>query len=99
MANAGGSVLNLYLLSMRLPKHQFLGTAAWFFFAMNLAKFPIYQWHGLFSGASLLFDAGMIPPIVIGAVAGRKLFDYIPQETFERVVFGFTILATLALFG
>ncbi len=99
VANAAGSVMNLYLLSMRLPKHQFLGTAAWFFFVMNLAKLPIYQWHGLFSGTSLVFGAGMIPPIAIGALAGRKLFHYIPQEIFERIVFGFTILATLALFS
>ena len=32
MANAAGPVMAVYLLAMRLPKTQFVGTAAWFFF-------------------------------------------------------------------
>jgi uncharacterized membrane protein YfcA len=98
VANAAGSVMNLYLLSMRLPKHEFIGTAAWFFFVINLAKIPIYQWHGLFSQQSLGFNVAMIPATVGGAVAGRWLFEHIPQEAFERIVVVFTVVATLALF-
>ncbi len=98
VANAAGSVMNLYLLSMRLPKHEFIATAAWFFFVINLAKIPIYQWHGLFSEKSLAFDAVMIPAIVFGAMTGRWLFEHIPQRAFEAVVIVLTLIATLLLF-
>lgn len=98
VANAAGSVMNLYLLSMRLPKHEFIATAAWFFFIINLAKIPIYQFHGLFTAGSLWFDATMIPATVLGAVTGRWLFEHIPQRLFEKVVIVLTIVATLMLF-
>jgi hypothetical protein len=54
VANAAGPVMNLYLLAKRLPKEEFIATGAWFFFVVNLAKVPIYWWHGLFSARSLL---------------------------------------------
>ncbi|HEX3133826.1 MAG TPA: sulfite exporter TauE/SafE family protein, partial [Planctomycetota bacterium] len=38
IANAAGPVMNLYLLSMALPKSEFMGTGAWFFFVINLVK-------------------------------------------------------------
>ncbi len=98
VANAAGSVMNLYLLSMRLPKHEFIATAAWFFFVINLAKVPIYFWHGLFSSESAAFDAAMAPAVIAGAVAGKWLFKRIPQRAFEAAVLGLTVLATLLLF-
>jgi uncharacterized protein len=98
VANAAGSVMNLYLLSMKLPKHEFIATAAWFFFIINLTKIPIYQWHGLFSEHSLMFNVAMIPATIGGALTGRWLFEHIPQQVFERIVIVFTVVATLALF-
>lgn len=97
VANAAGAVMNLYLLSMRLPKHEFIATAAWFFFVINLAKIPIYQFHGLFSRVSLLFDTAMIPATIAGALTGRWIFAHIPQRAFEIVVLSLTLAATLAL--
>ena len=40
MANAAGPVMVVYLLAMRLPKLAFVGTSAWFFFAVNWLKVP-----------------------------------------------------------
>ena len=40
VANAAGPVMVLYLLAMRLPKIVFVGTAAWYFFALNVFKLP-----------------------------------------------------------
>ena len=36
--NAAGAITSIYLLSMRLPKNSFIGTAAWFFLIINLLK-------------------------------------------------------------
>lgn len=98
VANAAGSIMNLYLLSMRLPKEKFLGISAWFFFVINLAKAPIYAWHGLFTRQSLIFDLWMIAPTVAGAVAGRWLVRHIDQRTFELVVVVLAAVASVALF-
>ena len=98
VANAASPVMSLYLLSKRLPKERFLGTTAWFFFFLNLAKVPIYAWYGLFTRQSLTFDALMILPIGAGALAGRWIANHIDQRTFEIIIIGISFLATLALF-
>ena len=41
VANAGGPVMSMYFLASRFSISRFLGTAAWFFFAVNLAKNPV----------------------------------------------------------
>ena len=67
--------MNMYLLTRRLSKEQFVATGAWFFFTVNLAKIPVYIWFGLFSAQSLLFDALMAPIVIVvlGSVGIRGL--------------------------
>jgi uncharacterized protein len=98
VANAAGPVMNLYLLSMRLPKEEFLGTGAWFFFLINLSKLPIYVFHGLITVKSLTINVLVLPAVVLGALTGRQLVKHIPMNVFEAVVLGLTVLSTLALF-
>lgn len=98
VANAAGPVMSLYLLSKRLPKEEFVATGAWFFFCINLTKVPVYVYHGLFSRTSLSFNAAMIPVVMCGALAGRWLFDRIPQQTFDRLVMALTLVSALLLF-
>lgn len=40
IANAAGPVTMVYLLSMRLPREQFIGTSAWYFFILRWLKVP-----------------------------------------------------------
>lgn len=98
VANAAGPVMNLYLLMQRLPKEQFVATGAWFFFAVNLAKLPIYAAHGLFSRGSLAFDLMMVPPAVCGALGGLWLVHRIPQRTFDILVIVLTMVSSVLLF-
>jgi len=98
VANAAGPVMNLYLLSKRLPKEEFIATGAWFFFIINLTKIPIYAYHGMFSRQSLVFDLIMVPAVFAGAMSGRKLVDHIPAHVFEGLVIVLTAVSTLLLF-
>ena len=98
VANAAGPVMNMYLLSKRLPKEEFVATGAWFFFMINLAKVPLYAWHGLFTRTSLTFDAMMFPPVLAGALTGRWLIHRIPAQLFEGLVVFFTVLSLWFLF-
>ena len=98
VANAAGPVMNMYLLSKRLPKEEFVAIGAWFFFMINLAKIPLYAWHGLFTRTSLSFDAMMFPPVLAGALTGRWLIHRIPAPLFEGMVVFFTVLSLWFLF-
>jgi uncharacterized membrane protein YfcA len=85
VANAAGPVMVLYLLAMGLPKLEFLGTAAWFFFAVNLFKVPFSYALGLIDPASLRVDLPLIPFAVAGAVFGRMIVPHINQRLFETL--------------
>ncbi|MEP7354779.1 MAG: sulfite exporter TauE/SafE family protein [Acidobacteriota bacterium] len=98
VANAAGPVMSLYLLSRKLPKEQFVATGAWFFLLLNLAKSPIYAWHGLYSAQSLTFDFVLIPVVLCGALTGRWLVRVMPQKLFETLVIGLTAVSCLLLF-
>lgn len=97
VANAGGPVMSLYLLSVRLDKLTFLGTAAWFFFLVNVFKLPFSIGLGLIDAGSLLLDAALVPALLAGAWVGRRVIRRIPQETFEKVVLVLTVVAALNL--
>lgn len=98
VANAAGPVMNLYLLSKKLPKEEFIATGAWFFFLINLTKIPIYLWHGLIQRRSLAFDLAMVPAVIVGAMAGRWVVHRISPRLFEALVIILTAMATLLLF-
>jgi hypothetical protein len=98
VANAAGPVMSLYLLGKRLPKEEFVATGAWFFFVINLVKLPIYSWNGLLTRPGLAFDLAMVPAVVLGAVAGRKIVDILSPRLFETLVLVLTGLSTLLLF-
>ncbi|WP_102157436.1 sulfite exporter TauE/SafE family protein [Zhihengliuella halotolerans] len=86
VANAGGPVMSLYLLSMRLPVKAFLGTTAYFFFAVNLAKLPFQIGLGLLDAQIFAISAALVPLVVVGAFAGRWLATRISQRFFEVAV-------------
>ncbi len=98
VANAAGPIMNVYLLSKRLTREEFVATGAWFFFLVNLTKVPVYLNHGMIDSQSLYFDAAMLPASIAGALAGRILLEKIPQKIFEISVIVLAFIATAVLF-
>jgi hypothetical protein len=98
IANAASPVMNMYLLSNKLSKEQFVATGAWFFMVINLAKIPIYSWHHLFSPASLSFDLFMVPAVVCGAFTGLWIVHRVPQRVFDAMIFVLTGISAIVLF-
>lgn len=97
VANAGGSVMSLYLLSSGLAMLGFLGTAAWFFFIVNVFKLPFSVGLGLITTQSLILDAALAVGVVLGALLGRAVVRRLDQTLFERLVLAFTVLSSLNL--
>jgi len=86
MANAAGPIVIIYLLAMRLPKVEFVGTSAWFFFIVNWLKVPFSANRNLMTGDSVMLDLMMLPAIALGAVVGIFVLKRIPQKAFTTVV-------------
>lgn len=97
VANAGGPVMSLYLLSAGFRKLGFLGTSAWFFLIVNTSKVPFSVGLGLIDARSLLLDAALVLFVVPGAYLGRACVGRINQKLFDRIVIGATVLGGLQL--
>ena len=98
MANAAGPIMLVYLLTMQLPKNEFLGTSAWFFLCINLFKVPFSAFLGLITPSSLLFDLALSPAVVAGAFVGVFLARRIPERVFGLIVQVLTAAAAAKLF-
>ena len=94
IGNLAGSVMALYLLSMRLPKNEYIGTAAWFFLAINVFKVPfhIFSWHSI-SLNSFYLNLLCLPAIALGAWAGIVIVKCIAEKYYRWMVIGMTAVA------
>lgn len=86
VANAAGPLMAIYLVAMRLPKMEYVGTAAVFFMLLNLFKVPFMVDLGLITTQSFGFNLALAPAVVLGALAGRWLVKHINQNLFELLV-------------
>ncbi len=99
LANAAGPVMTIYLLARRLPKLQFVGTSAWFFFAVNLIKVPFSVSLGLINTESLFLNILLAPAVIAGIFSGRWLLGRVNQTVFEWLMIAFSFLGALRLLG
>ena len=96
-ANAAGPVFAIYLLAIGLPKNNFIGTTAWIFLILNSSKVP-FSWNlGFITGDTLVFNALMLPAVILGSYIGVKTVKYINNETFSLFVKIFAALAAAYL--
>lgn len=98
VANAAGPVMNVYLLSRRLPREDFVAASAWFFFFINLSKVPVFWWRGMIDLTSLQADFMLIPAVLAGALTGRRVLAIMPERVFVTVVTVLAFVATALLF-
>lgn len=91
VGNAAGPVMTLFLLSMRLPKNAFIGTAAWFFLVVNLVKVPlqVFFWNNI-TLQTLAIDLMSLPFIALGAWLGLKIVGRMPEGLYK----GFVLVMT-----
>src|SRR5271167_4906128 len=98
VANAAGPLMALYLVAMRLPKMEYVGTAAVFFMLLNLFKVPFMVDLGLITTKSFGFNLALAPAVLLGAVAGRWLLMRVNQRLFEQLVLALCAIGGILLF-
>jgi uncharacterized membrane protein YfcA len=97
VANAGGPVMSMYLLSAGFRKLGFLGTSAFFFLIVNISKVPFSVGLGLIDGHSLLLDLALVAFVVPGAFLGKWAVNRINQRLFEQLVIAATVVGGVQL--
>lgn len=87
IGNLAGSFSTIYFLAMRLPKNEFIGTAAWLFFIINVFKLPfhIFVWKTV-SSESLIINLILVPGIIFGFYVGIKLVKLINNEIYRKFI-------------
>lgn len=98
IGNAAGPVFSIYLLTMGLKKNNYMGTASWFFFIINLTKLPlqILFWNNISSKTTLLAFT-MIPAITIGAFLGVKVVKRLNEKVFRYIIILMTAFVAIKL--
>lgn len=103
-SNAAGPIMAIYLQGMGLPKAQFMGTTAWFFLIVNVAKLPVFAAlsvmnpsNPMLSSQTLLADLALCPWILVGVWTGRWFLPRVSQSSFDALVLVLAGAAALKL--
>jgi uncharacterized membrane protein YfcA len=98
IGNVAGPIFAIYLLAMHMNKQSFIGTTAWFFFIVNLSKFPlqVLAWQNI-KWSTLLIDCIAFPAIALGAWFGIVIVKKIPEKTFKWLVIVVTSLSAFLI--
>ena len=98
IGNVAGPILAIYLLAMHLDKKSFIGTTAWFFFIINLSKFPlqVLVWKNI-NLNTLTIDILVLPAIALGAWLGIILVKQIPEKAYKWFVIVITVLSAFLI--
>jgi hypothetical protein len=100
IGNLAGAFSNIYFLAMRLPKNEFIGTAAWLFLIVNVAKLPfhIFVWDTI-GWESLEINLRLLPAEVLGLFIGIRLVKLIREKLYRKLILLLTAVgAVLILF-
>lgn len=98
IGNLAGAFSNIFFLAMRLPKDQFIGTAAWLFFIINLFKWPfhIFVWETI-TWETLNINLKLLPAMITGLVVGLYLVKKIKDHHYRRLILVLTAVGALAI--
>lgn len=99
LGNLAGAFSNIYFLAMRLPKNDFIGTAAWVFLAVNYFKLPfqIFVWKNI-DGSTLKTDLILLPSLIIGFLLGIKVVAAIKDDNYRKIIIVLTFIGALFIF-
>lgn len=99
LGNLAGAFSNIYFLAMRMPKNNFIGTAAWVFLVVNLFKLPfqVFYWKNI-NQETLQTDAFLLPALIAGFWIGVKIVARIQEESYRKIVIVLTLIGAVFIF-
>ena len=87
MFGMGGAIRSLFLTAFNLPKAVYLATAGAIAIAIDTPRLGTYVWRGARLEPLLLWGMLLfVPASFLGANAGKRLVDKIPERHFRKVI-------------
>lgn len=98
LGNLAGPFSNLYFLATKIPKNEFIGTAAWLFFIINIFKMPfhIFVWETV-SMSSLMISLKLVPFVLLGFFIGLRIVALITNTYYRKFIIGVTLLSSILI--
>ena len=98
IGNLAGPIFNIYFLAMRFPKNEFIGTAAWLFFIINIFKLPFhfFVWETV-TVESLILNSVLIPAVILGFFVGVLIVKLISNLNYRRFILILTAIGGVIL--
>ncbi|MDO7173474.1 sulfite exporter TauE/SafE family protein [Mariniflexile sp. AS56] len=98
VGNLAGPISNIYFLAMRMPKNEFIGTAAWLFFIINVFKLPFhfFVWKTV-SLDTLILNSVLIPMVILGFFLGAYIVKLISNVNYRRFILIVTALGGIIM--
>jgi len=98
IGNMAGPFTNLYFLMLRLPKNEFVGTAAWLFFITNLFKVPfhLFVWKTI-TQETLMLNLKLFPALLIGFFVGARILKYFNDSIYRKFILVVTAIGAIAI--
>lgn len=98
IGNLAGAFASIYFLAMRLPKNEFIGTAAWLFFIINVFKLPfhIFIWKTV-TAETLLLNIFLVPGVLVGFFVGIQLVKLIHNDLYRKFILAVTAIGAIII--
>lgn len=99
LGNLAGPLSNLYFLATKLPKNEFIGTAAWLFFIINIFKMPfhIFVWHTI-DIHSLKQSLMLVPFVLVGFMVGLRIVSLISNQWYRNFIIVVTAISAILIY-
>jgi len=98
IGNLAGPFSNLFFLAMRSPKNEFIGTAAWLFFIVNLFKVPIHIFFwGTLTWETFKINLMLLPAIILGFIVGVQGISYIKDDHYRKLILVMTAIGAILI--
>ncbi len=99
IGNLAGAFANIFFLAMRMPKNDFIGTAAWLFFIINIFKLPfhIFVWHTI-TPETFALNLRLAPGIFLGFFVGIRIVKMIQEQQYRQLILLMTAVGAVLIF-
>ncbi len=99
IGNLAGPFVNIFFLSTRLPKNEFIATSAWLYLLMNLFKLPfhIFVWETI-NTSSLIKSAWLSLALLVGFAAGIRVVGWFKENSYRRFILIMTAISAILIF-